>query len=293
MYISKYGSAKVEKWEYGGSAIWEVNNEMVITLNYTTTQYAAGFMIHPQVRDAFVENAYTTTVTYEYIDNLKSLLKEDPNQNGKPLANWNMGLMKVIKHNKGTDVYDLATDVTDADGYYCLNWDGEARTLRGVSTYKSGPYTFTYHVYEKLTTGWKNVSIEKGPNFSTLSVVPNGDIKKDGVYVSTQIGEQNGYIYANAAYHVDFYNQLLKDKSKDVKKGNNGHGNDADHNDDSNPGRSNDKNDNTDDDGYPRGQINTDNFYQVSEDKGFSGKVKNGINRLYQYWWFCMGKKHN
>jgi hypothetical protein len=86
MYISKYGSAKVEKWEYGGSAIWEVNNEMVITLNYTTTQYAAGFMIHPQVRDAFVENAYTTTVTYEYIDNLKSLLKEDPNQNGKPLG---------------------------------------------------------------------------------------------------------------------------------------------------------------------------------------------------------------
>lgn len=201
-------------------------------------------------------------------------------QTGKPLKNWEIGLMKVIKHNNGTDIYDLATAVTDSNGYYCLNWDGEARTLRGVSTYKSGPYTFTYNVYEKLTSGWKNVSIEKGPNFSTLLVVPNSEIKKDGVYISTQIGEQNGYIYSNAAYHVDFYNQLKKDKTK-YKKGNNGHGNDQDHNDDSNPGNSNDENDNTDDDGYPKGQINTDNFYQVSEEKTFSKKVRDRILTIF------------
>lgn len=202
-------------------------------------------------------------------------------QTGKPLANWTIGLMKVIKHNNGTDIYDLATAVTDANGYYCLNWDGEARTLRGASTYKSGPYTFTYSVYEKLITGWKNVSIEKGSNFSSLSVVPNSEIKKDGVYVSTQIGEQNGYIYANAAYHVDFYNQLEKDKTKYIKKGNNGHGNETDHNDDSNPGHSNDANDNTDDDGYPKGQINTDNFYQVSEEKTLSKKVRDRILAIF------------
>lgn len=202
-------------------------------------------------------------------------------QSGKPLANWTMGLMKVVKHNKGTDIYDLATAVTDSNGYYCLNWDGETRTLRGVSTYKSGPYTFTYGVYEKLTTGWKNVSIEKGPNFSSLSVVPNSEIKKDGVYVSTQIGEQNGYIYANAAYHVDFYNQLEKDKTKYIKKGNNGHGNEQDRNDNSNPGHSNNVNDNTDDDGYPKGQINTDNFYQVSEEKTLSKKVRDSILAIF------------
>lgn len=185
---------------------------------------------------------------------------------GKPLANWTMGLMKVIKHNKGTDVYDLATAVTDSSGYYCLNWDGEARTLRGVSTYKSGPYTFTYSVYEKLTSGWKNVSIEKGPNFSSLLVVQNSDIKKDGVYISTQIGEQNGYIYSNAAYHVDFYNQLVKDKNKEIKKGNNGHGNDQDHSDGNN---------------YSNGQINTDNFYQVSEEKTLSKKVRDRILAIF------------
>lgn len=139
-------------------------------------------------------------------------------QTGKPLSGWTMGLMKVITHNKGTDTYDLATAVTDSNGYYCLNWDGETRTPRGVPTYQSGPYTFVYRVYEKLQTGWNNVSIEKGPTFSDLTVVGAGDIKKDGDYVSVQIGSQNGYIYANAAYHVDFYNQLQKDKSKNFKK---------------------------------------------------------------------------
>ena len=139
-------------------------------------------------------------------------------QTGKPLANWTMGLMKVITHNKGVDTYDLATAVTDSDGYYCLNWDGETRVARGVSTYQNGPYTFVYRIYEKLLLGWGNVSVEKGPNFSTLAVVPAVDIKKEGDYVSVQIGTQNGYIYANAAYHVDFYNQVLKDKSKTLKK---------------------------------------------------------------------------
>lgn len=211
-------------------------------------------------------------------------------QNGKPLANWTMGLMKKITHNRGVDVYDLATDVTDSDGYYCLNWDGESRTLRGASTYKSGPYSFTYGVYEKLTTGWKNVSIEKGSNYSTLSVVPSADIKKDGVYVSTQIGVQNGYIYANAAYHVDFYNQLIKGKAKGVKKGNHGHGNDADHNDDSNPGHSNTVSDTTDDDGTPGHAkltkiLGDDMWYQKDSDTPVSLKEKLArvLNKVKNY----------
>ncbi len=209
-------------------------------------------------------------------------------QNGKPLANWTMGLMKIITHNKGTDIYDLATDVTDADGYYCLNWDGETRTIRGASTYKSGPYNFTYHVYEKLVTGWKNVSIEKGSSVPTLAVVPNGDIKKDGVYISTQIGSQNGYIYSNAAYHVDFYNQLKKDKTKTLKKGNHGHGNDADHNDNSNPGNSNTVSDTTDDDRLPGkgkvAKVESSNWYKKDDSKSsvkekltnLLKKIKNG-----------------
>ncbi|MES2966751.1 MAG: hypothetical protein V4668_03115 [Patescibacteria group bacterium] len=172
-------------------------------------------------------------------------------EDGKPLANWTIGLMKVITHNKGVDTYDLATAVTDSKGYYCLNWDGEARTPRGIPTYKSGPYTFVYRVYEKLVPGWKNVSVEKGPDVNSLTVVNAGDIKKDGVYVSVQIGTQNGYIYSNAAYHVDFYNQLTKDTSKKIKKGNHGHGNEGDRNDNSNPGNSNLVSDTTDDDGLP------------------------------------------
>ena len=67
-------------------------------------------------------------------------------------------------------------------------------------------------------------------------------------------------------------------------KGNNGHGNDGDHNDDSNPGHSNDKDDYTDDDGLPRGQIGSERFYRVSETRTLSEKmrdsVRNTINRL-------------
>lgn len=129
-------------------------------------------------------------------------------QNGSPLAGWTIGLGKIIKHNKGSDVYDLATDVTDQNGYYCLEWDGEKRTPRNTPSYKSGPYTFTYHVFEKMQNGWQVHSIEKGPTVPDLAVVPSGAIKTEGVYVYTQIGEQNGVIYGNAAYHVDFYNRL-------------------------------------------------------------------------------------
>jgi hypothetical protein len=129
-------------------------------------------------------------------------------QDGKPLSGWDIGLEKFITHNKGVDTYDLATDVTDEDGYYCLKWDGESRTPRGTPTYKNGPYTFVYHVYEKLKPDWKNVSIEKGPNYYGLAVVPAQDIKKDGQYVSVSLG--SGYIINDAAYRVDFYNQKVQ-----------------------------------------------------------------------------------
>ncbi len=127
-------------------------------------------------------------------------------QNGQPLQGWTIGLMKVITHNRGTDVYDLATAVTDKKGYYCLRWDGEKRTPRGVVTYVNGPYNFTYRVFEKMQSGWILQSIEKGPHYSDLSVVPANQIFYDGKYRSVQIGVQNGYIYTGAEYHVDFYN---------------------------------------------------------------------------------------
>ncbi len=128
-------------------------------------------------------------------------------KDGKPLKGWTIGLMKIIKHNKGTDVYDLATTTTDVNGYYCLNWDGEKRTPRGTPSYKNGPYTFTYHVFEKLQANWENHAVEKGTTHLDLAVVPSAQVKVDGQYVYTQIGVENGYIYANAAYHVDFYNK--------------------------------------------------------------------------------------
>ena len=174
---------------------------------------------------------------------------------GKPLANWSIGLSKKITHNNGIDIYDLATSTTDANGFYCLEWDGYTQSLRPSTTasYISGSYNFTYNVFEVLKDGWKNVSIKKGATASTTVVVPIGDIATSGKYVSVQMGVQNGYIYANEAYHIDFYNATTKPvlTLEKKKKGNNGHGNDPDHNDNSNPGKSNTESDTTDADGVP------------------------------------------
>ena len=128
-------------------------------------------------------------------------------QNGNPLSDWQIGLMKIVTQDEKIDIWDLSEDVTDIDGYYCLEWDGENRILRGDNpTITDVPYDFSYHVYEKLVDNWNILSIEKGTDISNLSVVNGSDIRYDGSYVSTKIGETNGYIYANTAYHVDFYN---------------------------------------------------------------------------------------
>ncbi len=172
-------------------------------------------------------------------------------KNGKPLKDWLIGLSKKIRHNNGFDMYDLATTTTDSNGYFCLDWNGESRTLRGVSTYKGGAYTHEYFVYEYLKQGWENAFNEKGPNpYALLPVLPS-EIWKDGSYINITMG--SGYIIANAGYHVDFYNATVTQSLAKKKKGNNGHGNDADENDNSNPGKSNDLNDDTDDDGLPPG----------------------------------------
>lgn len=134
---------------------------------------------------------------------------------GNPLKDWSIGLMKKIKHNKGVDVYDLATTTTDSNGYFCLDWNGESRTLRGTSTYQSGPYTHEYFVYEFLKTGWGNAFIEKGATVPLLTPVPQGQIIKEGQYVSVSMG--TGYIQANKAYHVDFYNTITTALAKKGK----------------------------------------------------------------------------
>lgn len=86
MFKTKYGNPEEETWEYGGYAEWIVNDEMQITLTYTTTEYTYGFQIHPQVKDAFTEDAFSTKVVYEFTEKNKELLKEDPNIDGKPIG---------------------------------------------------------------------------------------------------------------------------------------------------------------------------------------------------------------
>jgi hypothetical protein len=131
---------------------------------------------------------------------------------GKPLAGWPIGLMKLITHKHGVDAYDLATTTTDQTGYYCLRWDGEQRTPRGTPTYTHGSYSFEYFVYERTLPGWVLSHIKRGPNAWSMSVVPAGQIVYSANEVRTSMG--SGYIISDAAYRIDFYNRLQSPSSQ-------------------------------------------------------------------------------
>ncbi len=141
-------------------------------------------------------------------------------ETGTPLMDWVIGLMKFVTYEvDGTnDSFILDEEATDADGYYCLETNGYDGTY-GIE----GSYSFIYKIYEILEDGWENVSVEMGTNEdvenNTLTIVLEGDIEESetdfvgdgerGVQkiITVDVSEENGYIFADAAFHVDFYNQ--------------------------------------------------------------------------------------
>ncbi len=118
-----------------------------------------------------------------------------------PLSNWTIGLMKVLTFSDRTESHDVATDVTNDDGYFCLEWDGYTGT-----TPEEEPHTFSYRVYEVLKAGWNYFKVEENADYRNLKRVADADVEIADGRVSVQIGEENGYIYADAEHHVDFYN---------------------------------------------------------------------------------------
>lgn len=127
-------------------------------------------------------------------------------EKGNPLSDWAIGLMKVLTFGDRSDTADLDEATTDKDGYYCLEWDG----YTGTEVVEE-PHSFMYRVYEVLKEGWTNVSVEMGTKdaneANALTVVDDADIKTEDGRTSVQVGETNGYVYADDAYHVDFYNK--------------------------------------------------------------------------------------
>jgi hypothetical protein len=125
---------------------------------------------------------------------------------GNPLSDWEIGLMKIRMYDdENIELSGLTEGLTDENGYYCLDWDGESG-LEGVEE----PYDFMYHVYEILKEGWSLLRIEKGTveqnEALELQVVSEEDILTAEDIVSTQVFEANNYLPANTAYHVDFWN---------------------------------------------------------------------------------------
>jgi SdrD B-like domain len=151
-------------------------------------------------------------------------------ETGAPLADWVIGLMKFITFDESetSESHILDEEATDATGRYCLEWNGYDGTY-GIE----GSYSFIYKIYEIIEEGWENVSIEFGPDHDSLVVAHDLDAEGvctdgevDGVpcitpgtvdfvndgdrgaqkIVTIDVSEENGYIIADAAFHVDFYN---------------------------------------------------------------------------------------
>ncbi len=177
----------------------------------------AGFVL----QDLAITSASTSassTETEEITDNSSEVIvnfdceieghKYD--QLGNPLSDWQIGLIKVYTQGDNQDILDLAVDTTDGDGHYCLSWDDDSHdNLRGGGerTIVGGNFSYIFRVYEKMMTGWKNISIEKGSSYNNLIAVTETDIQTSEDEVSVQVGEENVYLDLNSAYHVDFYNK--------------------------------------------------------------------------------------
>lgn len=130
-------------------------------------------------------------------------------EQSNPLKGWTIGLMKSRTYDNGQEIttvlFDLASDVTDETGYYCLTWNGSDGLPE--NTEDTPPYEVEYYVYEVLQDGWTNMLIqEEGID------VPEGEIFTGaGARVGTPVGVFNEelndvLVITDAEYSVDFYN---------------------------------------------------------------------------------------
>jgi hypothetical protein len=127
----------------------------------------------------------------------------------QPLAGWDIGLSKAIFDadetvSTTTEMHDIVSTTTDADGYFCIEWD----TQSNLPDYEQGK-SFAFYIYEVMQTGWEFVSAEKGIDHLTLEVVTLEDLVIDTDRIAAKVSETNGYVLTNAEYHVDFYNQRI------------------------------------------------------------------------------------
>lgn len=215
---------------YGTEAVCEYPSEPVTTCDdVSATNFGAEATC---VYDTPAEEEVVHEETTPVYDGACEIEGHKYDETGTPLMDWVIGLMKVVTYEGGeTEYRKLVDDMTDGDGYYCLEWDGYTGTedLSGSDE----TYSFIYRVYELIKDGWENVSVEIGPDHESLVVARDLDVNgvcaegeegdapcinpedvdfaNDGdagvqTIVSIDVSDANGIIYADAALHVDFYN---------------------------------------------------------------------------------------
>lgn len=84
MYKTKYGKGITDIRGEGGWIDW-ISGDLFIRLSFykATHQYIP---IHPQIKMFFQTDAYATEIKYEYMENMKSLLKNEITHNGEPIG---------------------------------------------------------------------------------------------------------------------------------------------------------------------------------------------------------------
>lgn len=72
----------------------------------------------------------------------------DSDRKAVPLSDWVIGLMKIRTYEDGSsNTFDLASSITDTDGYYCLEWDGESGLPEGKRPHLTSLSSTTYMRY--------------------------------------------------------------------------------------------------------------------------------------------------
>jgi hypothetical protein len=86
MYKIKYGKGDQNVDENSGVIIWTLD-DLIIRLEYYTTNYGYAYQIHPQIRWAFEKDAFITKITYQYAEEKRNLLKHEKTHNGEVIGN--------------------------------------------------------------------------------------------------------------------------------------------------------------------------------------------------------------
>lgn len=258
-------------WRDDGDGVFEVGETPLFG---TTTQSAIAVLNNTSfpLADASTNEIFEEDVTYYVgiewcfgdltVDLATAAISCNGEETGNEYQTDSFTFDASLRAVEATFYTDYTCDPT-VDLYLNKQISGEYRgfELSDFSYRVTGTSTFGYEYIDEIVPHDSTIELPVG-TFTIEELVPEGFVKDDwriGWYGQCDAGDEFTTTITIEPrdtrldiLYCEADNQYRPDDKK--PKGDNGHGNDADENDDSNPGASNDVADDTDDDGVPPGQ---------------------------------------